>query len=503
MANMKKSFRGILDENDLGKQGPPEIPKSDIIIGDQIGEGGFGAVYAGKLKGMDVAIKIPHADLSEEELGAFAEEIKVLRTIFHPHVVLFLGACTEEGKIRIVTEKMEMDVENYLQKNKGRVNLLEKMRILRGAALGLTWIHGLNMIHRDVKPANLLLDKNAECKITDFGFTELKKKKEKDEDEPKGTALYMAPEVMSGKDATFATDIFSFGLTIWEIYTEQELFPEWDDPDKFMTAIVDEKLRPIIPPNCPPLLKSLMERCWDENPEARPTAEDVANLLAEIIVDENFPEIGECSFAHESRKFWKENFLDRQIKKIDYLSEEVPWPKFSQVLSSKLNLPAQNFTDLKQFLVHVPKGSNEERVAMKTLHQVVQWFGPFYLPQKGPAILTMVSKLTSSQWFHGEISKNTSEDRLRSRDSGTFLVRLSTTNPDCPFTISKNRDGNPPFAHKRVKYVAKQERISVPVRQGGNKEYKDLFDLVGDPEQGLKHACPEDTKPFNPYSEDE
>ena len=179
MANMKKSFRGILDENDLGKQGPPEIPKSDIIIGDQIGEGGFGAVYAGKLKGMDVAIKIPHADLSEEELGAFAEEIKVLRTIFHPHVVLFLGACTEEGKIRIVTEKMEMDVENYLQKNKGRVNLLEKMRILRGAALGLTWIHGLNMIHRDVKPANLLLDKNAECKITDFGFTELKKEKGK------------------------------------------------------------------------------------------------------------------------------------------------------------------------------------------------------------------------------------------------------------------------------------------------------------------------------------
>jgi len=95
--------------------GPPEIPLEEIIFDkerDFLGEGAYGRVYKGKCRGKDVAIKVPlKQKLTEEELKGFRHEVQIMRRIFHPNVVLFLGACTFENSFMIVTELMDTDLD--------------------------------------------------------------------------------------------------------------------------------------------------------------------------------------------------------------------------------------------------------------------------------------------------------------------------------------------------------------------------------------------------------
>lgn len=122
---------------------------------------------------------------------------------------------------------------------------------------------------------------------------------------PKGTALYMAPEVMSQKPFDFKADVYSFGLILWELYTQQELFIEFDDWDPFFEAIVTLHQRPEIPSTCIPSLASLMKKCWAHDPEDRPTFKEVLFRLDEIAVD-CYLQPGEGKqFIDEARNWWK------------------------------------------------------------------------------------------------------------------------------------------------------------------------------------------------------
>lgn len=160
-----------------------------------IGEGAFGTVYKGKCRGLPVAIKVPKKqDLTEDQLKQFREEVAIMRRIFNPNVVLFLGACTDPNNLMIVTELMETDVDKLIHESEEEIPLLERIRIAKGAGLGMNWLHGIcKIIHRDLKPANLLLDKNRNVRVTDFGFSQLKPQGEniRDGGESKGTPIYM------------------------------------------------------------------------------------------------------------------------------------------------------------------------------------------------------------------------------------------------------------------------------------------------------------------------
>lgn len=123
-----------------------------------------------------MAIKVPimKTNLTKEELEDFRHEVGVMSQIFHPNVVLFMGASTESSNIRIVTELMSTDLESFLRKSGANTPLATRIRMAKDAALGMNWLHGINhIIHRDLKPANLLVDDNNRVKVTDFGFVRL------------------------------------------------------------------------------------------------------------------------------------------------------------------------------------------------------------------------------------------------------------------------------------------------------------------------------------------
>jgi len=465
----------------MPKFGPPEIDPSEITLLHVLGDGSFGSVYAGKCRQKDVAVKVLHKqDWDQKTIQAFKQEVEVMSKIFHPNINLFMGACTVPGKLMIVTELMRGDLETMFVDENRQLTMLQRLKIAKDAALGMLWLHSSNpqIIHRDLKASNLLLDDNLSCKICDFGLSQFKPKGKNlvdGKEGAKGTPLWMAPEVMMGSQFNEKADVYSFGLILWFLLSRKEPYEEFDDLPTFTHAICIQQHRPTIPQDCDPGLKDLIVRCWHPNPSVRPSMGDIVSRLDHIIVD----------YAIEDqlgRAFWKHNFLRK---------ETVAWTDFLNAFSRFLDLiPAthkqfpmtyllQNFPMLfqnsaveleirclKAILAEESKtqgiattatDSDESLVVnIEKFGNILKWFGPLVqspFPPDGLSILTKIRLLLMEPWFHGDISTTESENRLLKKPEGTFLVRFSTSSPGC-YTISKIAPKDLSIKHQKIQHKA-------------------------------------------------
>mmetsp|Transcript_26030 Transcript_26030/g.28955 ORF Transcript_26030/g.28955 Transcript_26030/m.28955 type:complete len:507 (-) Transcript_26030:154-1674(-) len=474
--------------------GPPFIASEEISydqVEDYLGEGTFGKVYKGRCRGGVVAVKVPiKQKLSKHELEEFKKEVAIMSQIFHPNVVLFMGACTVADDIKIVTEMMDTDLEKLLHSDEGRdLPLLERMKMAKGAALGMSWLHGINkIIHRDLKPANLLVDRMHRVKVTDFGFSQSLREDMtcKDKFGPRGTALWMAPEVMNSEEFDQSIDVYSFGIVLWEIYTLREPFNNYKQWAKFFEAVCVDGERPPIDNKCKPSLRYLLEACWNADRKKRPTFQEVVFRLDEVMVDLAIND-------RPSRKFWKKHFLLPKQELQDTLS----WKDFTKALikSTKLDNKSR-FDVLKDLLC-----DDSNKVSMTRFNRAVNWFGRFYKADTAKDMFAEIKEITCQDWFHGDIDKATAELRLNFRKSGSFLVRLSSTLPQYPFTISIA--GSHAKSHKRVKKTVKSDgsfQFTVGVKKGV-KTFPSIVTLVKQCEKDLKlkHCCPKDIVE-NPYT---
>jgi serine/threonine protein kinase len=157
-----------------------------------VGCGVFGKVYRGLCRGQVVAVKVPlnQDEITDEQLAEFRAEVAIMRKIYHFSVVLFLGACTQPHRIMIVTQFMAGGSLDTLLKSDTPLSFDERIGIAKDVALGLAWLHNISkIVHRDLKPANLLLNSNRRCKITDFGFAQLRQLEHKRETQPRGSVF--------------------------------------------------------------------------------------------------------------------------------------------------------------------------------------------------------------------------------------------------------------------------------------------------------------------------
>uniref|UniRef100_A0A7N0UDN1 non-specific serine/threonine protein kinase n=1 Tax=Kalanchoe fedtschenkoi TaxID=63787 RepID=A0A7N0UDN1_KALFE len=197
-----------------------EIDKRLLKIEERIASGSCGDLYRGVYLGEDVAIKILRSELLNEALEAeFSQEVAILREVHHKNVVRFIGAYTKAPNFCIVTEYMSGgSLYDFLHKNHHDLRLHQLLRFAIDICKGMTYLHQNNIIHRDLKTANLLLDANKVVKVADFGVARFQNQGGVMTAET-GTYRWMAPEVINHQPYNHKADIFSFAIVLWEIVT--------------------------------------------------------------------------------------------------------------------------------------------------------------------------------------------------------------------------------------------------------------------------------------------
>ncbi|KAI5063220.1 hypothetical protein GOP47_0021767 [Adiantum capillus-veneris] len=259
---------------------PWEIDLSNLIVANVIGKGAFGCVYKGDYGNQDVAVKLldwgEEATMTKAEIDgirkSYIQEASVWHKLSHPNVTKFLGAHIGDTRIKTrgngkepvgsvyITSSVGCIVEEFMhggnlrhylaRHSKSKISYELAIKFARDLAKGLSYLHSQAVVHRDVKPDNLLLDSYMNLKIADFGVSRLEAKNAKDMTGDTGTLHYMAPEVVEGKPYNRSCDVYSFGVCLWEIYNCEEPYKHYGF-SKYVSEVVLKNVRPPIPKCCP------------------------------------------------------------------------------------------------------------------------------------------------------------------------------------------------------------------------------------------------------------
>ncbi|CAI0468932.1 unnamed protein product [Linum tenue] len=259
-----------------------EIDLKQLKFDNMVASGSYGDLYKGTYCSQEVAIKVLKAERVNTDMQReFAQEVYIMRKVRHKNVVQFIGACTKPPSLCIVTEFMSGgSVYDYLHKHKGVFKLPSLLKVAIDISKGMNYLHQNNIIHRDLKAANLLMDENEVVKVADFGVARVKTQSGVMTAET-GTYRWMAPEVIEHKPYDHKADVFSFAIVLWELLTGKLPY-EYLTPLQAAVGVVQKGLRPTIPKHSNPKLADLLERCWQQDPALRPDFSEIIENLQQI-----------------------------------------------------------------------------------------------------------------------------------------------------------------------------------------------------------------------------
>ncbi|KAK8522245.1 hypothetical protein V6N13_115220 [Hibiscus sabdariffa] len=259
-----------------------EIDPRHLKFGNKVASGSYGDLFKGTYCSQEVAIKVLKPERINTDLQKeFAQEVFIMRKVRHKNVVQFIGACTKPPNLCIITEFMSGgSVYDYLHKHKGVFKLPTLLKVAIDVSKGMNYLHQNDIIHRDLKAANLLMDENEAVKVADFGVARVKAQSGVMTAET-GTYRWMAPEVIEHKPYDHKADVFSFGIVLWELLTGKIPY-EFLTPLQAAVGVVQKGLRPSIPKHTNPRLTELLERCWQQDPALRPDFAEIIEILQQI-----------------------------------------------------------------------------------------------------------------------------------------------------------------------------------------------------------------------------
>ncbi|KAF4403910.1 hypothetical protein G4B88_014366 [Cannabis sativa] len=277
------SSKGDLESNSVVDC---EIHWDDLHIGEEIGHGFYAVVYRGIWNGSDVAIKVYlRNEYSEGALQDYKKEIDIMKRLRHPNVLLFMGASYSRERLAIVTEFLPRgSLFKTLHRSNQALDIRRRLRMALDVTRGMNYLHRRNppIVHRDLKSSNLLVDKNWTVKVGDFGLSRLKKATFLTTKSGRGTPQWMAPEVLRNEPSNEKSDVFSFGVILWELMTES--IP-WNNINTLqvvgVVGFMDRRLE--LPEGLDPQVESIIQDCWKSDPEQRPSFEDLIRRMSSLI----------------------------------------------------------------------------------------------------------------------------------------------------------------------------------------------------------------------------
>lgn len=259
-----------------------EIPWEDLVLGDRIGLGSYGEVYHADWKGVEVAVKkFLDQDFSGAALAEFKREVRIMRGLRHPNVVLFMGAVTRPPNLSIITEYLPRgSLYRLIHRPHSQIDEKRRIKMALDVAKGMHCLHASRptIVHRDLKSPNLLVDKNWNVKVGDFGLSRLKHNTFLSSKSTAGTPEWMAPEVLRNENSNEKCDVYSFGVILWELAT---LRLPWSgmNPMQVVGAVGFQNRRLDIPNNLDPLVARIIWECWQTDPNLRPSFAQLAVAL--------------------------------------------------------------------------------------------------------------------------------------------------------------------------------------------------------------------------------
>ena len=237
----------------------------------ELGRGGMGVVYRAKDKQLDrqVALKFlgTLVDNNEEYRLRFVREAKTAAKINHPNIVAIYDISASQGKAYIAMEFIEGPSLHQLIKKKGKLGVREALNYMTQACGALYAIHESGIVHRDIKPDNLVIAKGGLVKVMDFGLAKAEDNRMTKANVVMGTPCYMAPEQAMGKDVDAKADMYAMGLVLYEMLTGKVLFLDGDVIARQIKE-VPPKLSELVE-GIPPELDALASKCVEKKPEDR------------------------------------------------------------------------------------------------------------------------------------------------------------------------------------------------------------------------------------------
>uniref|UniRef100_A0A8C9TU84 receptor protein-tyrosine kinase n=1 Tax=Scleropages formosus TaxID=113540 RepID=A0A8C9TU84_SCLFO len=283
------------DPNQAVREFAKEIDASCIKIEKVIGIGEFGEVCSGRLKmpgkrEICVAIKTLKAGYTDKQRRDFLSEASIMGQFDHPNIIHLEGVVTKCKPVMIITEYMENgSLDAFLRKNDGRFTVIQLVGILRGIASGMKYLSDMSYVHRDLAARNILVNSNLVCKVSDFGMSRVL------EDDPEAAYTtrggkipirWTAPEAIAYRKFTSASDVWSYGIVMWEVMSYGER-PYWDMSNQDVIKAIEEGYRLPPPMDCPVALHQLMLDCWQKDRGERPKFSQIVNMLDKLIRNPN------------------------------------------------------------------------------------------------------------------------------------------------------------------------------------------------------------------------
>jgi serine/threonine protein kinase len=278
-----------------------QYDRQKLTMQDVLGEGQFGKVFLANARGIveneeetKVAVKTTKVQ-SGEAAEDFRKEIEIMTAFEHPNIIALLGVCTTEFPLYIILEFMsEGDLKNFLTKARPDecnptpgLTLYHLLDICRQVSSGLAHMASIKFVHRDIAARNCLVgnrDGELVVKVSDFGMARnIYQREYYSKDGGMLPLRWMAPEAVTDGRNTTLSDVWSFGVLMWEVFTFGYL-PYYDlKGDQVIFNVVHGTIRLRRPENCPVKVYELMQKCWMTMPTERIKAAELETELQTLV----------------------------------------------------------------------------------------------------------------------------------------------------------------------------------------------------------------------------
>lgn len=260
------------------------IAHAELIYEEKLGEGSFGKVFKGQWQHSVVAIKkFKIKNFDEATLRELEKESDIMASLRHDNIVAFRGFCSEAPHYAIVMEYMPMGSLYQLLRSEKVLDWETRIQISIGIGAGLVYLHSKDILHRDIKSPNVLIEEKhnrLHPKLTDFGLSKVKTDTMASSSVASfsGTLPWMAPELFDNASYQKSADVYSFAIVLWEIASRKTPFANLNTTAAIVGKIL-KGIRETIPEETPASFKKIIEKAWKQHPAQRPNAKTIVSQL--------------------------------------------------------------------------------------------------------------------------------------------------------------------------------------------------------------------------------